>query len=286
MINVSRHTVSIFPVFVFAFTCAQNMLPVYNELFQNHEARVNTAIGSSIGTGGIVYLIVGILGYLSFGSNVGDNIIAMYPSTSLFVCFGRVSIIILTIFSYPLQVHPCRASLDKVLSKPSHRQHLLDAAASDALLPHQEGTNRDSIEPYRDDESSLAAAPTSSPNAIPPAAIDGADPDEIPLVKWCLMTAGILSTTFVISLLVDDLSIILGFVGSVGSTTISFILPGILYASLFADQPQSRLRKAAIALASWGGFVLVVALSANIYKLVNAPVPQSLLITKLSRRFS
>lgn len=284
MINVSRHTVSIFPVFVFAFTCAQNMLPVYNELFQNHEARVNTAIGSSIGTGGVVYLIVGILGYLSFGSNVGDNIIAMYPSTSLFVCFGRVSIIILTIFSYPLQVHPCRASLDKVFSRPSHRQHLLDAAASDTLLPQQDGNSRDSIEPYRDDESSVAA-PSSRHTALP-AALDGADPDDIPLGKWCLMTAGILSTTFVISLLVDDLSIILGFVGSVGSTTISFILPGILYASLFADQPRSRLRKAAIALASWGGFVLVVALSANIYKLINAPVPQSLLVTKLSRRFS
>lgn len=286
LIDVSRHTISIFPVFVFAFTCAQNMLPVYNELFQNYERRVNTAIGSSIGTGGVVYLIVGVLGYLSFGSNVGDNIIAMYPSTSLFVCFGRVSIIVLTIFSYPLQVHPCRASLDKVFSKPSHRQHLLDVAASDSLLPSSNEHESDLLEPYRDDDDT-PATPTSASlrqTASAPIALDGADPDEIPLGKWCLMTAGILSTTFVVSLLVDDLSIILGFVGSVGSTTISFILPGILYASLFADQPRSRMRKAAIALASWGGFVLVVALSANIYKLINAPVPSSLLVTKLSRR--
>lgn len=98
------------------------------------------------------------------------------------------------------------------------------------------------------------------------------------------MTAGILSTTFTISLLVDDLSIILGFVGSVGSTTISFILPGVLYASLFRDEPNSRLRKAAIALAAWGCLVLVVALSANILKLIHAQVPNSLIVTKVTSK--
>ncbi|PWY97725.1 hypothetical protein BCV70DRAFT_202482 [Testicularia cyperi] len=326
MIAVSRHTVSIFPVFVFAFTCAQNMLPVYNELFQNKERRVNTAIASSIGTGATVYLIVGVLGYLSFGSNVGDNIIAMYPSTSLFVCFGRVSIIVLTIFSYPLQVHPCRASLDKVFSRPKRRQQILEAAADAATfrpLLAAPTPQHESLEPYRDndneDQDVIEQAHTPDAAADEEQQIkstrsfsrrsirdgdhangngndhaanhdddddedgDGDDDDEIPLGKWCLMTAGILSTTFLISLLVDDLSIILGFVGSVGSTTISFILPGILYTSLFKDQPTSRLRKAAIALAAWGCFVLVVALSANILKLVNAPIPASLLVTKLAR---
>ncbi|SNX85425.1 uncharacterized protein MEPE_04134 [Melanopsichium pennsylvanicum] len=291
LINVSYHTISIFPVFVFAFTCAQNMLPVYNELFQNVQGRVNTAIGSSIGTGGVVYLIVGVLGYLSFGNNVGDNIIAMYPSTSLFVCFGRVSIIILTIFSYPLQVHPCRASLDKVLSKASRRQQILDdAAASAILIRHDElcddqddQDNHDTIEPYRDEEDALSQSRTSPQYSQQQQPLQSQDSDEdIPLAKWCLMTAGILSTTFIISLVVDDLSIILGFVGSVGSTTISFILPGVLYASLFADEPNSRLRKAAIALTAWGCLVLVVALSANILKLVHAQVPNSILITKVA----
>lgn len=289
LVNVSWHTISIFPVFVFAFTCAQNMLPVYNELFQNYEGRVNTAILSSIGTGGTVYLIVGVLGYLSFGGNVGDNIIAMYPSTSLFVCFGRVSIIILTIFSYPLQVHPCRASLDKVFSKASRRQQILDDAAASAIAIPEEDQDEDgdAIQPYRDNEDEdddedapLAPSLAQHTRQQPVQESD----EEIPLGKWCLMTVGILSTTFIISLLVDDLSIILGFVGSVGSTTISFILPGVLYATLFRDEPQSRLRKAAVALAAWGCLVLVVALSANILKLVHAQVPNSLLVTSVTRK--
>jgi amino acid permease len=284
MVAFSYHTISIFPVFVFAFTCAQNMLPVYNELLQNHEGRVNSAIVSSIGTGACVYLIVGVLGYLSFGSNVGDNIIAMYPSTSLFVCLGRVSIIVLTLFSYPLQVHPCRASLDKVFSRPARHQQILDAAASASLLGSDACEQDGSLEPYQDDHDADANGFNDAAGGmypLPPASASVAgtlvdDDDEIPLGKWCLMTAGILSTTFVISLLVDDLSIILGFVGSVGSTTISFILPGVLYASLFADEPRSRLRTAALVLAAWGCGVLVVALSANVVKLMHAPAPESL----------
>lgn len=144
----------------------------------------------------------------------------------------------------------------------------------------------DAIEPYHDDDEDAIddeEAPLRPSSSQTTHQAAQASDDDIPLAKWCFMTAAILSTTFVISLLVDDLSIILGFVGSVGSTTISFILPGVLYASLFRDQPNSRLRKAAVALAAWGVIVLVVALSANILKLVHAQVPSSLLVTTVAK---
>jgi hypothetical protein len=38
----------------------------------------------------------------------------MYPSTSLFIAIGQFAIVVLVLFSYPLQVHPCRNCLDKV----------------------------------------------------------------------------------------------------------------------------------------------------------------------------
>jgi hypothetical protein len=43
----------------------------------------------------------------------------MYPSTSLFIAIGQFVVVILVLFSYPLQVHPCRNCLDKVFF--SHR---------------------------------------------------------------------------------------------------------------------------------------------------------------------
>ena len=39
----------------------------------------------------------------------------MYPSTTLFVALGQFAIVALVLFSFPLQVHPCRNCLDKVL---------------------------------------------------------------------------------------------------------------------------------------------------------------------------
>jgi amino acid permease len=39
----------------------------------------------------------------------------------------------------------------------------------------------------------------------------------------------------------DRRSLVLSFVGSTGSTTISFILPGLFFARLFRDEPKDRL---------------------------------------------
>lgn len=62
--------------------------------------------------------------------------------------------------------------------------------------------------------------------------------------------------------------LVLGFVGSIGSTTISFILPGILYSSL---HPRSdKWRRPAQALAIYGGIVMLLTLGANILKLIRA----------------
>lgn len=257
----SPHILPIFPVFVFAFTCAQNMLPVYNELSASdplmHLDRAKWAIGASIGGAGAVYSIVAVLGYLEFGSNLGDNIIAMYPSSSIFVAVGRLSIVLLTIFSYPLQVHPCRAAVDKVIYPPRAVELPTDEEGND-------GDERD------DNDDDNEASQQESYEALLRSAAAAASPDEIPLGRWTIITACIVSTAFVVALLVDDLSIILGFVGSLGSTTISFILPGILYSSLHG--PSDRLRRPAQVLAGWGFLVGAVALVANILKLLHAGV--------------
>jgi amino acid permease len=76
---------------------------------------MNIVIGSSIGGACIIYEVVAVLGYLTFGSKVGANVMAMYPSTSLFIACGQLAIVILVLFSYPLQVHPCRNCLDKIV---------------------------------------------------------------------------------------------------------------------------------------------------------------------------
>ncbi|POY75305.1 hypothetical protein BMF94_1676 [Rhodotorula taiwanensis] len=235
------------PVQVFAYTCAQNIFAVFNELKSNTQARLNIAVGTSIGSAAIIYEVLGILGYLTFGSAVGGNLIEMYPRNKI-VLIGQVGIVILVLFSYPLQLHPARASLDKF------------------LFPQR-----------------TAAADTNGENASLVGGADAdhghGDGDEIPLGRFVVESAALLFTTFLIAMFVSSLETVLGFVGATGSTTISFILPSIFFLSLFKDSESPhdrRMRFLAMLLLTWGVCVMVVSLSLNIYHLVQQPAQGSL----------
>lgn len=90
------------------------MFSIVNEIKDNSHGSTLSVIFGSIGSAGFIYILVGIAGYLSYGDNVGGNIIAMYPA-SWTSTIGRAAIVILVMFSYPLQAHPARASIDNVL---------------------------------------------------------------------------------------------------------------------------------------------------------------------------
>ncbi|KDQ61388.1 hypothetical protein JAAARDRAFT_54767 [Jaapia argillacea MUCL 33604] len=246
LVHFTPNFISTFPVQVFAFTCAQNLFPIFNELASNSQARMNTVIASAIGSATITYEIIAVFGYLTFGSKVGANIIAMYPSTSLFIAIGQLAIVILVLFSYPLQVHPCRNCLDKVF-------HAGDVAAYKPA-------------PTNDDESDEEGD----------ADEDHSGGDMSPL-KHTVLTAAIIASGFSIAYVVDDLQLVLSFVGSTGSTTISFILPGLFYWQLKRNDPNANktLTRAALGLAAYGMFIFVFCLAFNIYNVVK-PSPAGL----------
>ncbi|TKA67415.1 hypothetical protein B0A49_12333, partial [Cryomyces minteri] len=112
-------TLASFPVIVFAYTCHQNMFSILNEINDSSPFRTTAVVTTSIGSSGAIYILVAIAGYLSFGNNVAGNIVGMYaPSAASTI--GKAAIVVLVMFSYPLQVHPCRASVDAVLKwRPS-----------------------------------------------------------------------------------------------------------------------------------------------------------------------
>ncbi|KAI9064008.1 hypothetical protein FKP32DRAFT_1591420 [Trametes sanguinea] len=236
LIHFTPNFISTFPVQVFAYTCAQNLFPIFNEISSNTQRRMNIVIGTSIGSAAMIYEIIAVFGYLTFGTKVGANIIAMYPSTSLFIAVGQLAIAILVMFSYPLQVHPCRNCLDKVF----HAGHVLSKQAGD---PEDE-------EP--EDE-------------------HGGSHDMSPL-KHTLLTLAIVASGFAIAYFVDDLQMVLSFVGSTGSTTISFILPGLFYWKLSHNDPNASkaLSRAALGLAIYGIFIFIFCLSFNIYQVLHS----------------
>ncbi|KAJ5908463.1 transmembrane amino acid transporter protein-domain-containing protein [Penicillium taxi] len=200
-------TLSSLPVIVFAFTCHQNMFSILNEIANNSHFRTTSVVLASIGSAASTYILVAITGYLSFGNNVGGNIVGMYPP-GLYATIGRAAIVMLVVFSYPLQCHPCRASVDAVLKwrpRPS---------------PGAEITP--SRHPLLGPRGSRIAEPISD-------------------LRFSIITTTILILSYIVAMTVSSLESVLAYVGSTGSTSISFILPGLFYYKISSpDSPSHR----------------------------------------------
>ncbi|OOQ85665.1 Vacuolar amino acid transporter 6 [Penicillium brasilianum] len=201
-------TLSSLPVIVFAFTCHQNMFSILNEIKNNSHFRTTAVVLASTGSAAATYILVAITGYLSFGNKVGGNIVGMYPP-GVAATIGRAAIVMLVVFSYPLQCHPCRASVDAVLK----------------WRPRSQPTGTEAS-PHRH--------PLLGPRG-------NRTPEPMSDLRFSVITTTILILSYIVAMTVSSLEAVLAYVGSTGSTSISFILPGLFYYKISSpDSPTHR----------------------------------------------
>ncbi|KAI0125351.1 transmembrane amino acid transporter protein-domain-containing protein [Xylariales sp. AK1849] len=195
---------STLPIVVFAYTCHQNMFSILNEIKDSTPKSIMGVVSTSIGSAAGIYVLVAITGYLTFGDDIKGNIVSMYPP-SIASTIAKAAIVILVTFSIPLQVHPCRASIDAVLKwRPnavsrSSQNRSNSPGSRNRLLPTTQG---------RSDHG--PGAPISD-------------------IRFALLSTVILVLSYMVALTVVSLERVLAYVGSTGSTSISFILPGLFY---------------------------------------------------------
>lgn len=186
------------------------MFSILNEIKDNSHFQTTSVVIASIGSAASIYILVALTGYLSFGNNIGGNIVGMYaPSVSSTI--GRAAIVVLVMFSYPLQVHPCRASVDAVL-KWRWKSRL---------------ANGSDVSPHR--------------HPLLPRANRGG-PQPMSNVRFAAITTTILILSFITAMTVSSLEAVLAYVGSTGSTSISFILPGLFYYKISSPESDTHQR--------------------------------------------
>lgn len=186
------------------------MFSILNEIQDNSHFQTTSVVFASIGGAASIYILVAITGYLSFGNSIGDNIVGMYlPSASATI--GRAAIVVLVMFSYPLQVHPCRASVDAVLK--------WRWTSSKSTLGSESSPHRNPLLPR----------------------ITRGPPEPMGDVRFAAITTVIIILSFITAMMVSSLTAVLAYVGSTGSTSISFILPGLFYYKI--SSPESALHQ-------------------------------------------
>lgn len=174
------------PVFIFGFTCQQNVFTVVNEVHDTTKARVNMIIAPAYLISAVLFGGAAFAGYMTYGNLVANDVLSSYPRVPI-VTVSRLLFAILVMFSYPMQAHPSRLSALALMHK------FYPARANEG------GVN-----------GGTAAAATAK-------------------VRFWVITALWVSLSLTIALVVSDLSTILGIVGATGSTTVTYILPGLLY---------------------------------------------------------
>lgn len=273
-----RQTLASFPIFVFAYTCHQNMFAIINELkpSENHGSQTrqsNLIIRNSILVACTSYLVVGVLGYLTFGSAVSANVITMYPRDSVPSLIGRLCIVVMVLLLFPLQCHPCRGSINHVLHFVRHgvasKLRSLDGYSVIPDATQEPDHSASSVADTTPDESFVSTTPMEGAHDT-----DGHDPIIVPLTtrKFYAITSVIVVASYLVAISVKSLARVLAFVGLTGSTSISFILPGLFGYMLIKPtegQPFGALEKACkyggLALSIWGVLVMIVCLSATIF---------------------
>lgn len=242
---------SCFPIFVFAYTCHHNMFSIINELRDNSLKGIYKVCAISVALSMTLYLLIGGSGYATFGDNVPGNIITLYPQSTT-TTIGRVAIALLVMLAFPLQCHPARASIDHIIQYFSK--------ASDNPLQNSEASHLISSPRVSEDVMAEEDSPQ-QPQVVP---LEGK--------RFIAITAGILIFSFLLAISVTSLARVLAVVGATGSTSISFILPGIFGYQLIGSEHTTgqmpaqtkALKNLSLVLACWGIFVLVTCLSATL----------------------
>lgn len=129
---------------------------------------------------------------------------------------SKAAIVVFFMLSYPLQLHPCRASIDAVLRwRPlkSKSSHDLSNSSPSRGLP-----------------------------LLPPSMGNGPSKrDAMGETRFAVLSTTLIVLSYLVAMTVSSLERVLAYVGSTGSTSISFILPGLFYYKI--SDPDSILQQ-------------------------------------------
>lgn len=260
-VTVFPHSVqgvfSTFPIIVFAYSGHQNMFSIINEAANNSLKSMTRLVNIAIICASVLFILVGLTGYLTFGDKVSGNVILLYPD-STYTTLGRAAVIFMVIFLFPLMLHPARISVNNIYYW--FRIRLFEDQNSSigiTTVPNMTA---------RSEPTELSALlGVRVPQSLRPGSV-------VPFLETTFygITAVLLIVGYTTAVTVQSFALVLAVVGATGSTAISFILPGLFGYKLIGSESnesslhEKLLKSLALALAIWGFAVMVVCLYSSL----------------------
>ncbi|KAK0150054.1 putative sodium-coupled neutral amino acid transporter 7 [Merluccius polli] len=94
------------PTICFGFQCHVSSVPVYNSMRNKQMKQWGLVVTAGMITCLFVYTGTGVCGFLSFGSEVKQDVLMSYPSNDIAIAIARAFIVVCVVTSYPI-LHFC-----------------------------------------------------------------------------------------------------------------------------------------------------------------------------------
>lgn len=199
-ISSIKECLSSFSILIFAFTASMNILPIYNELKDRSLRNVRKVIVTSVGLSCVLFVLLGTIGYLSFGkyTDIKGNILLNYKKK--FVTNACLSFVVLV--SFPLMFYPLRLCCNSLV----------------VWFTSLRSFNNEELEPLVEEDDEV---------------------EEISDKRFKTITVFLLLAIYCTSLTISDFALVLSLVGGIAATAISFILPGFITLKVFTMEKYS-----------------------------------------------
>lgn len=203
------------PIFSMALFCQTQLFEVFESIPSISLEKMNLVTKNAVNICTVVYLTLGIFGYIAFSSHTisGNILVSLSPTLASDVI--KLGFVMSLAFSFPLIIFPCRASLYSLLYRKAHPSN------HDNIINHS-----------------------------------------IPEGTFRLITVSIIGVTLFTSLLIPNIELVLGLVGSTIGVLICVVFPAAAFINLtFLDTNERVLAKVILVL---GLFILVLGTYANL----------------------
>lgn len=216
------------PIFSMALFCQTQLFEIYQTMPNASLDKMNAVVRIATHICTCVYVFVGVFGYIAVsghGAPLGGNILLAFRS-SLITEIIKIGFVLSVAFSFPLVIFPCRASIYSLLYKSSYS--LLETNSINNMSNH-------------------ASAP----------------PIYIPETKFRFITVLVVATSLFIGIIIPNIELVLGLVGSTIGIMICVIFPATSFICLTTKNTNERI--GAQIMLGIGVLVMVLGSYANFY---------------------
>lgn len=190
-------TIITMSIMMYAYTCRPNVFTIYGELLSPTPKTMSTVVSRSFMLSSSVYVMIGVSGWLHYGSTVQSDILRNIDiSNDYLMAIAQLGLAISITLAYPLNVFPARTSILHIIWPNAHNTRTDNQSMDDSA-----GGDNNTID----------------------------HDDNISDLLFYTLTISVVGTSLFIALYTTNLSSVFAIIGSSTSAVVCFILPPIFY---------------------------------------------------------